>query len=328
MELMTVAEVSKTFGVSTRMLHYYEKLGLLQSMRREDYAYRIYDETAVRRLRQIILLRKLRIPLKQVKEILDDPRQETAMEIFQSQVDQLDRQIKALDVVRKILQNFIGRNYERPVGLLDDRHLIAAAERLEQPKNTRKETYAVNGLDKADKTMDQMVELRIVLLPPFTVAAAHYVGENPEDHAGELLDGFIRESRLYEKKPDSRAFGFNHPNPTEPGAVYGYEYWVTIPPEMEVPAPLEKKQFVGGLYAAHTINFPEFYRWKELADWVRQSDDYIENYSPQGEEIMGGCLEEHLNWVYASHMNWEKPGDYTGKLDLLMPVKRREPKGL
>ena len=63
MKLLTISEVSKNFDISTRTLRYYEKIGLLPSLRVDDYAYRVYDETLVARLQQIIILRKLRIPL-------------------------------------------------------------------------------------------------------------------------------------------------------------------------------------------------------------------------------------------------------------------------
>ncbi len=66
MTFMTISEVTKAFNVSTRMLRYYDEIGLLPSSRKEDYAYRVYDESAVRRLQQIITLRKLRIPLKRL----------------------------------------------------------------------------------------------------------------------------------------------------------------------------------------------------------------------------------------------------------------------
>ena len=323
MELMTVGEVSKTFGVSTRMLRYYEKAGLLQSTRRADYAYRIYDEAAIRRLKQIIILRKLRIPLKQIAEILDDPEQEAAMRIFQEQISEIDEQITALSIVRSILRSFIYRNRSGLTELLEDRHLTAMTDWLEPPKQTRKETYEMNELNQADRTMNEVLDPRILLLPPFTAASYHYIGENPEEKVGAVLDKFIRESGLYEEKPDSRAFGFNHPNPAHPGETYGYEFWVTIPEDMEVPQPLVKKRFQGGLYAAHTIRFPEFHRWLDLIQWAEESEQYMPNYSPDGDEIMGGCLEEHLNWVYASHMGWPEP-NVADKLDLLLPVKSRE----
>ena len=44
--------------------------GLINSTRNNDYAYRIYDETVVKRLEQILTLRKLNIS---VKDILEEP---------------------------------------------------------------------------------------------------------------------------------------------------------------------------------------------------------------------------------------------------------------
>ncbi|WP_242954322.1 GyrI-like domain-containing protein [Clostridium oryzae] len=175
-------------------------------------------------------------------------------------------------------------------------------------------------LNKANEVLGKLRNVRIVLLPPFTVASYHFVGENPEETVGDVLDKFVCESKLYEKKPDARMFGFNHPNPSPSRPHHGYEDWVTIPDDMEVPAPLVKKKFDGGMYAAHTIAFPDFHEWNLLSKWVEESDKYAPNYSEQGEEIMGGCLEEHLNWIYSSHMGWPKNG-IDGYIDLLLPIK-------
>ena len=59
-QMLTVSTVSKNLGISSRMLRYYEQIGLIESRRMNDYAYRVYDENAIRKLRQIIILRKLR----------------------------------------------------------------------------------------------------------------------------------------------------------------------------------------------------------------------------------------------------------------------------
>ncbi len=34
-------------NISTRTLRYYEQIGLIESVKKEDYAYRTYDEAAV-----------------------------------------------------------------------------------------------------------------------------------------------------------------------------------------------------------------------------------------------------------------------------------------
>lgn len=61
--LKTITQVTKSFGISTRMLRYYEQIGLIQSQRMEGYSYRVYDAAACLTINQIIVLRKLRIPL-------------------------------------------------------------------------------------------------------------------------------------------------------------------------------------------------------------------------------------------------------------------------
>lgn len=82
MELITISEVSKNFRVSTRTLRYYEQIGLLKSTKKEGYAYRVYDEEAILRIQQIIILRKLHISLKQIGNILEDEETVTVIEIF------------------------------------------------------------------------------------------------------------------------------------------------------------------------------------------------------------------------------------------------------
>ena len=106
MEPMTISQVSKSLGISTRMLRYYEKAGLIESRRKEGYAYRIYDENTVCRLRRILLLRKLRIPVRQIKIILQNPNAATAVEIFQKNINELDEENTALSTIREILSRF------------------------------------------------------------------------------------------------------------------------------------------------------------------------------------------------------------------------------
>jgi len=60
MELQTISQISKLFGIPTRTLRYYEQIGLIQPTKKEDFAYRAYDNAAVQRLQQILVLRHLR----------------------------------------------------------------------------------------------------------------------------------------------------------------------------------------------------------------------------------------------------------------------------
>ena len=82
MELQTISQVSKHFSISTRTLRYYEQIGLITPTKKENFAYRVYDMDAITRLRQIIILRKLRIPLKKIAEILHNGDVRVAIETF------------------------------------------------------------------------------------------------------------------------------------------------------------------------------------------------------------------------------------------------------
>lgn len=69
--MMTVNEVSKLTGVSIRTLHYYDTIGLLHPTDVTESGYRLYDDTALERLQQILLFRELEFPLKEIKRILE-----------------------------------------------------------------------------------------------------------------------------------------------------------------------------------------------------------------------------------------------------------------
>ncbi len=71
--MMTVNEVSKLTGVSIRALQYYDKIGLLHPVEYTEAGYRLYDDTALERLQQILLFRELEFSLKEIQSILQSP---------------------------------------------------------------------------------------------------------------------------------------------------------------------------------------------------------------------------------------------------------------
>lgn len=71
--MMTVKEVSNLTGVSIRTLQYYDKIGLLHPAHRTQAGYRLYDDTALERLQQILLFRELEFSLEDIRKILKNP---------------------------------------------------------------------------------------------------------------------------------------------------------------------------------------------------------------------------------------------------------------
>ena len=106
--MMTVKKVSDLTGVSVRTLQYYDKIGLLNPTELTDAGYRLYDDTALERLQQILLFRELEFPLKEIKAILDSPN-------FDSK-KALSQQIELLELKKQHLENLI--NFARGIKMI------------------------------------------------------------------------------------------------------------------------------------------------------------------------------------------------------------------
>ena len=320
MSLKTISEVAKEFHVSTRMLRYYDEMGLLPSIRADGSQYRLYDADALERLRRILLLRSLRIPLRQMAEILQEPDSERTAAVFRECIAKFDAEIAELKAISTVLKRLTERPDPLPeadgVAPITD-HSPALpvcggkinAERID----FMDACPMIHGLG------GEAEQVRILYLPPCDAAAVRFVGESPEENAERLLCDFVENTRLHQKKPDLRVFGFNNPSPhgQEP---YGYEFWVTIPESMEVPAPAERKRFPGGLYAAHCIRMGDFQEWGFLNRWVETNGVY-ERDPGRGPDGMGGCLEEHLN----AFLRFENgaAGQFS-QVDLLTPIREKK----
>ena len=78
-----------------RTLHHYDAIGLLKPTEVTKAGYRLYDDTALGRLQNILLFRELRFPLKEIKAILDSPDFDPS-EALAQQIRLLELQYKHL----------------------------------------------------------------------------------------------------------------------------------------------------------------------------------------------------------------------------------------
>ncbi len=101
-------EFADLAGVTVRTLHHYDRLGLLKP-RRADSGYRLYRESDLERLEQIVALKFLGLPLKEIRELLDSaaPELPAALRMQRSALEEkrrlLDRAIGAIREAETIL---------------------------------------------------------------------------------------------------------------------------------------------------------------------------------------------------------------------------------
>jgi len=131
-KLYKVHEFAELAGVTVRALHHYDRLGLLQP-RRADTGYRLYRLCDLERLEQIVALKFLGIPLKQIGTLLNrDPL---------SLPDALRMQRRVLEEKQRLLDSAIRAIGEAEKASVSGRHPDAALlkkiiEVIEMENNT------------------------------------------------------------------------------------------------------------------------------------------------------------------------------------------------
>jgi DNA-binding transcriptional MerR regulator len=105
-----VHEFAGLSGVTVRALHHYDQLGLLKPSRRSAAGYRLYGDHDLARLEQIVVLKFLGLPLKEIRDLL---KRETPLvealghqqRVLNEKRSQLDRSIQAIGAAAKSLES-------------------------------------------------------------------------------------------------------------------------------------------------------------------------------------------------------------------------------
>ena len=71
--MKTISQVAKLTGISIRTLQYYDEIGLLKPSALTSAGYRLYNESALQTLQQILFFRELDFSLKDIIKIMQDP---------------------------------------------------------------------------------------------------------------------------------------------------------------------------------------------------------------------------------------------------------------
>ena len=108
-ELIKIKDVSVKYAITARTLRYYEDIGILTSIRTEGYAHRMYDEAAIMRLKQILILRKLNISVKDIKRIFAASESVVVLEVLGKKAEDIDDEVALLYELKAIVLDFINQ---------------------------------------------------------------------------------------------------------------------------------------------------------------------------------------------------------------------------
>lgn len=130
---MKINEVEQLVGITKRNIRFYEKEGLLSPVRNADNGYRDYGEEDVQTLRKIKLLRKLDVPLEEIRKMQRGTL--TLTDGVRRHIIQLEREQENLSTMRSLCQRLAGADV--PLAALDAEAWLAEMERMETEEGTQ-----------------------------------------------------------------------------------------------------------------------------------------------------------------------------------------------
>lgn len=95
---MRIKEVEDIVGITKKNIRFYEKEGLLSPGRESENGYRNYDESDIRRLKQIKLLRMLNMPINDIRLLFEGGL--SLSEAARRHIDTLDVQKRSIEKAR------------------------------------------------------------------------------------------------------------------------------------------------------------------------------------------------------------------------------------
>lgn len=124
---MKIKHVEELVGITRKNIRFYEEQGLLSPGRAEN-GYREYHEADLKRLKQIKLLRKLSIPIEEIKRVL---LEEQNLEVcLERHLRELERQKSSLEQMQILSRRLIDRHIT--LEQLDTDSCLDEMERLEK----------------------------------------------------------------------------------------------------------------------------------------------------------------------------------------------------
>jgi len=98
-DAMTVHEVANITGITIRALHYYDEIGLLKPAVVTEAKYRLYTDSGLDKLQQILFFKEVGFSLKEIKNLMDSP-------VYNKQ-EALQRHLQILNLKKKRIDSLI-----------------------------------------------------------------------------------------------------------------------------------------------------------------------------------------------------------------------------
>ena len=193
-----VQEFAGLAGVTVRALHHYDQLGLLKPLRHGRTGYRLYRDSDFAKLEQIVVLKFLGIPLRDMGPLLKAPKSANLREVLRKQRRVLWERRRRLDAAIVAVERA-----ERSLGANEPDWklftLVVKEIEMQNDNDWTNKYYSASAKEKVDaRRVLWTPELQEKATRDWTqliadVSAAVERGEDPKSDAGQLLAARWRE---------------------------------------------------------------------------------------------------------------------------------------
>lgn len=283
---LKIREVSAKYDITSRTLRYYEDMGLISSVRSDEYAYRMYDEAAMKRLEQILILRKLNISIRDIQSIFSASGSSVVLEVLSKKVEHIDDEVALLHELKEIVLAFIHQIEQMDFSSDSDVRLIYDKAKDIESRLTHVDYIGkpsnMNRLLEVTELLEKKPDVRLVALPACRmVTSGVKAGENHERF--EAMWTSLDDKRIDRFYP--RDFMFHDQESGSPVWYYAIEDWVT---EADTEG-FAIIGFEGGLYATsivHDFDVNEVMKaYNGIKEWLAQHDNLTYDERP-GHPVM------------------------------------------
>lgn len=296
MDLIRINEVVDDFGISSRTLRYYEEMGLLWSNHPDNKSQRYYDTDALERLKQIIILRKLQIPVKDMVVIFKSENMTALIQAFVDKLESLDTEISALSELRHLVDDFLHKMLMSGIKKISGITLLYEETEKRLATVEKYETVTFEKLSVISREALRLHDVRIIRLPPMRVLTSRLKTGQVENIEDKMQSLFVK-------------YGFT-PNPGLRNCFYRKEpsgEWIMlikIPIDYENTTEYADEKFTGGLFSIASSFMEDMDdTFILLKDWVNNSDHYELDANAEGGLHRYEMIEEILPWDLANKLN-------------------------
>lgn len=297
MELIRINEVVDNFGISSRTLRYYEQVGILWSDHPDNKAQRYYDSAAIERLKQIIVLRKLQIPIKDIVTIFKNESTTALIQVFVDKLDSLDTEISALSDLRKIVDEFLHKMLMSGIKKISAITLLYEETEKRLTTIEKDEVVTFEKLSEVSRKALMLHDVRIIRLPPMRVLTSRLKTGSIVWLDGDKMQNLFAEYDFL-ALPGLRNCFFRKENNDE------WLMEIRIPEDYENTTAYVDEYFPGGLYAIASSFMEDMDNtFSLLKDWVNKSGNYQLDTDENGNLQRSEMIEEILPWDIANRFN-------------------------